>query len=151
MSKSPIRYPNDEFERLWVEGEINDTDYRNTIDFTTSIEEFQISSAVLETTFVSRNNSMGKIRWNSSVPKSGEYYFVMCFTKAEELEVNAIWEFDISINGYSWSTATLEIYLDAIFLRYEPIKADSLENVNFSLDPTNRSSTGVIINALAIY
>ena len=43
LSKSPITYPNDEFDRLWVEGEINDTDYRNTIDFTTSVEEFQIS------------------------------------------------------------------------------------------------------------
>ena len=48
-------------------------------------------------------------------------------------------------------TATLGTYLDVIFRKHEPIKADSLKNVNFSLDPTNRSSTGVIINTLNIY
>ncbi|XP_057870446.1 probable LRR receptor-like serine/threonine-protein kinase At1g51810 isoform X1 [Cryptomeria japonica] len=156
LSESPIiRYPDDEFDRLWVMGEIYDTDYRNTTNSIPSIpstEEFRIPSAVLETALVSSNKSVGNIRWNWNVPEIGEYYFVMCFAEVEQLDVNAIREFNISINGYSYqSTVTLDSYLDSIFVKYGPINADSLENVQFSLDPTNRSSVGAIINALDIY
>ncbi|GLJ06199.1 hypothetical protein SUGI_0033290 [Cryptomeria japonica] len=148
----PAIYPDDEFDRLWVKGQINDTVYRNTINFIPSTEEFQIPSAVLETALVGSNKSMGNVRWNWSVPEIGEYYFVMCFAEVQELDVNAIREFNVSINGYSYqSTVTLDDYLDLIVVKYGPIKADSLENVQFSLDPTNRSSVGAIINALDIY
>ncbi|GLJ45084.1 hypothetical protein SUGI_0949110 [Cryptomeria japonica] len=153
LSEYPIiRYPDDEFDRLWVKGKIYDTDYRNTTNSIPSTEEFQIPSAVLETALVSSNKSVGNIRWNWSVPEIGEYYFLMCFAEVEELDVNAIREFNISINGYSYqSPVTLHSYLDSIVVKYGPINADSLENVQFSLDPTNRSSVGAIINALDIY
>ncbi|XP_059067363.1 probable LRR receptor-like serine/threonine-protein kinase At1g51810 isoform X2 [Cryptomeria japonica] len=153
LSENPIiRYPDDQFDRLWVKGEIYDTDYRNTVNSISSTEEFQIPSAVLETALVSSNKSVGNIRWNWRVPEIGEYYFLMCFAEVEELDVNAIREFNISINGYSYqSPVTLHSYLDSIVVKYGPINADSLENVQFSLDPTNRSSVGAIINALDIY
>ncbi|GLJ45090.1 hypothetical protein SUGI_0949190 [Cryptomeria japonica] len=66
------------------------------------------------------------------------------------LRPNAIREFNINIDGYTWATDRLKVYPNSRYT-FGSWEFSSLGNAEFSLDPTNRSTKGAILNALEIY
>ncbi|GLJ45086.1 hypothetical protein SUGI_0949140 [Cryptomeria japonica] len=150
LSPLPLRYPDDKFDRIWKTVIEEGSLYGNTTGKILTTDLFEIPSSVLQTALVTLNKTQGYIGRTWNIPEIGEYYIVMCFAEVENLTPNAIREFNINIDGYTWATDKLDAYPDSL-VTHGPKNFSSLGKVEFSLDPTKRSTEGAILNAWEIY
>ncbi|KAH9289506.1 hypothetical protein KI387_033623, partial [Taxus chinensis] len=152
LSNSRLRYPEDEFDRIWgLSRKSKGLLCVNTTDDIRSGNLFYVPSSVFRTAFVT-NDTGSRITWQWNVEQTGEtgkYYIVICFAEIQKLSDNAFREFSVFIDRETRSTVLLTEYLDSktFYMEYQT----PAEKLEFSLDPTNRSKVGPVVNAKELY
>ncbi|PON88030.1 Mitogen-activated protein kinase kinase kinase [Trema orientale] len=155
-SKTPIRYKDDIYDRIWQPFNFAGRKVLNTsltIDLNI-ISHYQIPSIVMATAMAPGNESSTTFSFYMR-PDSPtlEYYVYMHFAEVEKLHANQSREFFIYQNGEFWNDNDI-IPVSPGYLTSTTVSSNlpvSGDKISYDLVQTNTSTHPPILNALEVY